>query len=75
VWQRQTEPFIAIFVTPDEMMALSDAIVCYLGYLQRIPALVQEYAETIQLLQCFQQKLTSHVNLAQSAVQDGEVWL
>jgi len=77
VWQRQAESLIVIFVTPDEVIALSDAIVCYIGYLQRIPAIVQEYAETVQLLQCFQRRLTVCVQRAQSGAladsQNGEV--
>jgi hypothetical protein len=63
---------MTIFVAPDEMMALSDAIACYLAYLQRIPALVQERAEMIQFLQDFQQQLMMRVKQAQSEVQKRE---
>jgi hypothetical protein len=69
VWQRQAEALITIFVTADEVIALNNAILCYLNYLQRIPAVVQECAEIIQLLQCFQWRLTVCVQQAQSGGQ------
>jgi hypothetical protein len=62
---------MVIFVTPDEVIALSDAIVCYLGYLQRTFTKVQECAETVRLLQCFQQRLVARV--LQAGTQSGEV--
>lgn len=66
MWQYQAESLITILVTADEVIALNNAILCYLNYLQHIPAVVQECAEIIQLLQRFQRRLTACMQQAQS---------
>ena len=66
------EPFIEVFLTPDEAIVLDDAVACYLGYLQHIPSLDEIYTETAPLLERFQRRLSACTRVTRSSEQEGE---
>ena len=55
------EPLHIFFATPDEVIALGDAIFVYISYLRTLPDLTPEHMEQVHLLKQFQQRLTKQV--------------